>query len=1103
MKNSKLNGTLRGIAWFSCSLCAALAPFTAFAQWSDDPATNNAIGVAGNTRQVAPQILSDGNHGAIIVWADERNIDSDLYGQRLDASGTAAWSGTGLRLTLGEGRQECPALVAHAGGIVIAWRDSRTNSSINEIFVQKFNLAGQSLWAFPTLAHQANNFAPAVLVSSQSGIITASYTSSLFDDVISLQIIDGDGMPRFFPQQRIINNNAQGRQPNLPPTVAPGLGGGVIASWVDSRNDTTLFVSGLSSAGSIWSAGEVAVGEAVTSGTVPAIIQDGNEGAIVIWLQPSGPGTDDLKASRLDRDGSQVWSPPVRTIASSSGKKQNLRAVDIGGGAAYLVWQNSVEGNNRIFGQRLANDGSAWGSDVQLALNAGNQVNPDLAIDLDGEALVTWEDDRNIDVDIYAQSLDPSGARKWTETGVAVSTATGTQQMAAITNDGLGGAIVTWEDHRTGDPDVFAQRVSKTGVLGEFRTLTIMTALRNAAWEVGSSRTISWTATAEIDSVRIELSRDGGQTYDLLFDALPNSTPENNRVTISIPGPAAAQAVLRLSVVEAPFIRSESEVFTLTAPVGPEVNLTPVSVASAGDSLAVVASATDLSGVQELRLTFRRGGAGRFDSVQMERTGPGQFAGQIPGGFVTERGLEYYIAATDSIGSVSNSDTFSTVVSFTAGVQSAGLTRGFEQSSYSMLAAPNLLVQPRVDSIFAASGFGAPDTTSWRLFEYQDSTNVELDSLNGGSFHFDPGKAYWVISAENRTVNFGSGRSLPPDDDASVALTPGWNQVANPFAFSVSWDDVVVASGDPLVSRPYAFRGTYVQADVLTPYEGYFVFNFESQNVELLFPPVEAADDDSTLSKLTFAPGWELQIEASCKHAADSQNFLGVHQDAAVEWDRLDQPEPPTIGEFVSVYFPHDDWQRFSNNYNSDYRPQIETGTSWTFVARSNIRNAEVKLEFSGLEKLPAGLKVMLYDPTLNFSSDLAGSSTFSFASGARGVEKSFTLLVGTTEYIADNIGTNLLPTKFELAQNFPNPFNPSTTIRYGLPAEERVTLKIYNLLGREIRTILSDEPKAAGFHLALWDGRDKQNRLVGSGVYIYQIIAGEFKQTRKMLLVK
>ncbi len=100
------------------------------------------------------------------------------------------------------------------------------------------------------------------------------------------------------------------------------------------------------------------------------------------------------------------------------------------------------------------------------------------------------------------------------------------------------------------------------------------------------------------------------------------------------------------------------------------------------------------------------------------------------------------------------------------------------------------------------------------------------------------------------------------------------------------------------------------------------------------------------------------------------------------------------------------------------------------------------------------------------------------------------------------------LATGFSLFQNYPNPFNPSTTIRYTLPDRDRegrphrATLKVYNILGELVRTLV-DEEQAPGFYRVVWDGKDNLGREVSSGVYFCGVRAGEFCAVRKMLLLR
>jgi parallel beta-helix repeat protein len=108
-------------------------------------------------------------------------------------------------------------------------------------------------------------------------------------------------------------------------------------------------------------------------------------------------------------------------------------------------------------------------------------------------------------------------------------------------------------------------------------------------------------------------------------------------------------------------------------------------------------------------------------------------------------------------------------------------------------------------------------------------------------------------------------------------------------------------------------------------------------------------------------------------------------------------------------------------------------------------------------------------------------------------------LNIGALGLLVTGISTNvtLIPTNYELSQNFPNPFNPATTIRFALRARGEVTVQIFDLLGREITTLLKEE-LPAGVHQVIFDAQ-----ALPSGVYLYRIQTDGFCQTRKLLLVK
>ncbi|MEK6570874.1 MAG: YCF48-related protein, partial [Bacteroidota bacterium] len=96
----------------------------------------------------------------------------------------------------------------------------------------------------------------------------------------------------------------------------------------------------------------------------------------------------------------------------------------------------------------------------------------------------------------------------------------------------------------------------------------------------------------------------------------------------------------------------------------------------------------------------------------------------------------------------------------------------------------------------------------------------------------------------------------------------------------------------------------------------------------------------------------------------------------------------------------------------------------------------------------------------------------------------------------------NTIPKAYSVTQNFPNPFNPSTTIQYGLPQEVHVRLTVHNTIGQEIATLV-DAQQAAGTYSVRWNGKDDRGRTVASGAYFYRLQAGGFVSTKKVLLLK
>jgi len=208
---------------------------------------------------------------------------------------------------------------------------------------------------------------------------------------------------------------------------------------------------------------------------------------------------------------------------------------------------------------------------------------------------------------------------------------------------------------------------------------------------------------------------------------------------------------------------------------------------------------------------------------------------------------------------------------------------------------------------------------------------------------------------------------------------------------------------------------------------------------------------------------------------------------------------PIVIGQNAELSFWC--WYLFPNYGMDGFYVEINDGSGW------------LELDFIGsggaLGTLPTGNDWLEY--TYNLSQYPPGSTItlrFHFQSDDSEVNEGVYIDDITIHRFEEEGGLEIvssdkgLLTEYMLYQNYPNPFNPVTTIRYELPEQSYVTIVTYDILGREVKELVNGIV-VSGIHRVVWDGTDSFGKSVGAGVYLYQIKAGDFVQTRKMLLLK
>lgn len=464
-------------------LITALYVTPAFTQWSTNPNFNNAICTATGDQEY-PAIVSDGSGGAIITWVDYRNSGTkdDIYAQRVDATGAVMWMSNGVAICTAAESQFDPTIISDGnGGAIITWEDNRSGVK-SDIYAQRVNATGTVMWTSSGVAvctAAGNQYFPTLVSDGYGGAIITWYDerNGNTNPDIYAQRVNASGAAQWTADGVIIS--AAANLQYYPTLVSDGLGGAIIA-WQDLRNgsDYDIYAQRVNASGAVqWTANGIAVCMATGNQEYPKIVSDGANGAIMTWTDDRN-GASDIYAQRVNASGSRVWNPDGEGVAVCTAiRDQNTPAmVSDGYGGAIITWTDNRGNAPEIYAQDMSAAGRIkWDSNgVAVCTAAGQQKNPGIVSDGSGGAIIMWQySSTGLYYDIYAQHVIAAGYPQWITDGVAICTAVQKEVaevglIPVIVSDGSGGAIITWEDHRNGDfGDIYAQKVDGFGYLGD------------------------------------------------------------------------------------------------------------------------------------------------------------------------------------------------------------------------------------------------------------------------------------------------------------------------------------------------------------------------------------------------------------------------------------------------------------------------------------------------------------------------------------------------------------------------------------------------------------------------------------------------------------
>ena len=485
-----------------CLLLAGVSPLRA--GWTVDGAPV----ITFYEAQEYPVICSDGAGGAYIAWEDRRDY-VDIYGQHIDANGRRLWNPIGVPLCTKEYNQIGPRICMDgAGGAIIAWTDPR-NGGERDIYAQRVTSDGIRLWLASGLpvcmetAHQHLNdicpdgFGGAILVWQDERASTA------YDDIYC-QRIDGDCNVLWEPSGVPLRVGGWLKEWAR---VVPDGSGGAIFVWIDWEL-TAIMAQRVNAAGTVmWTVNGEAVCNAAGNPYEPEIVPDGSGGAIISWTDHRD--WYDAYVQRVDSLGNMLWTANgVAVTTDPPGEdwwQHHVRLCGDGEGGATLAWVDQRFSDFDCYAQRVSADGvPQWTANgIPIDTTSGACDGIDLLSVSDKGAIVCWEDSRSgMGNDIYAQRVDSLGAIEWTENGKAICTADNSQDLPCCTTDGLDGMIVAWEDERIFmNVDIYAHRVTAEGDFVATLLQGWLAAFR------GSEVVIEWSLSEIDDDARFHISR--------------------------------------------------------------------------------------------------------------------------------------------------------------------------------------------------------------------------------------------------------------------------------------------------------------------------------------------------------------------------------------------------------------------------------------------------------------------------------------------------------------------------------------------------------------------------------------------------------------------
>jgi hypothetical protein len=1114
------------------SLLAAvlLYPPGAVAAWPNDGApAGTGTGDQSPVTAGGTSVCHDGVGGVIVAYQSPTN---EIRINRLDGlNGDRQWNGTSGALVTSTAGGPPHVVSDGLGGAWIAWYDTRTTGSGSGLYLQHYDIDGTPVY-----------FSAGGGARIAGGAWTDPYGHRISLDATPAGNVQlGFGTAVGVWVQRILLNGTLdvyakvSNDTNLSRIQVLAVGEAAVVVWACTRNtDQGIWANRTNSAGTLlWgTSGKQVMNRG--SGTPPVqhtIAWDSNE-LFVAWSLQRG-GLRDVYAQKLDSSGNDQWgtaalgqsvlvAPFVSGWTASPQVDVEPQIVADGAGGCLIAWRderdyhrlapNGFAHGVDLYGQRLNGSGAAQWTANGAALDSlpGTQKDAKLVSDGAGGAILTYMSYYGITRDIWAKRLNASGSVAWTAYPCA---ADGEQEAPMVASDGAGGLIVAWEDDRDGDVDTYAAHLAGNG--SKFvPTLNLTYPDGGERLLAGSRKTIQWSSNLS-GNVSLTYQRDGFAPATIVTSTANDG--QHFWIVPNLQSPAAKMFLTEPSGT----VADSSDTFVLCN--RPFVSGTTRSGLSQARDVAV--ADFDEDGVQDLAVAIGTGlaialgnGDGTFDTpatYAMASYGRGVVTGDFDeDGIVDvavthETGVGLFFGL--GMGGIGGGS-FASVVDVPVGSSLQGIARGdFDEDGITDLAVANAGANT-VEILLGNGVGGVGDGTFATPVSYATSAGpyriAVNDFDNDGIFDLavtcDAGDTFGVLMGQGAdgvgdgtfiSLAGGWGLDLPRgiaagdfDEDGIVDLAFGNNNT------TIS---VCLGNGDGTFGEPDTVSGEggnrdFVVGDFTGDGHTDLVAAAGSYNQMTLY---EGDGNGSFVFLLTNGTGAVPEAIVAADFDGDDRadlmtanratnNVLSLHGnlgDCQVASTGVDLVSPKAASNWAIGSAQSIQWSAGDGVAAVNVEVSRDGGANWELLAE-NLVGSSWTWNVTG--PVSSATRVRVGDANVANRSDESPSD--------------FAIVEPTA---VDPQPT--LPRDYALRGPAPNPFNPTTMFQFDLPAATRISLRVYDVAGRAVRTLQAGAQMPAGTHRVTWDGKDDRGTPVASGVYVVRMDAGTFTQTRRAVMLK